>query len=255
MNYLHHLSRNTLRCSLLAAGLALIGTSLSAADPDQGLVAKWTFKNGSLTSAPGNIALSPIRPFTPKSQTGTITLSDRQYLVASALSSEKFPALTNGVTIWARIRMDTLPTDYEINLLSLQDTPDAGDWSNMVFSLLYRPVGGDVTQSGLSFLSRTSSGTELGVGSSRFQPAPIGEFIDVALVFDAGLNSASMWVDGVLVTSRHHDADALKAFGGFGIGQLKSPGSIMGVTTYDEVRIYSRALGEKELGTLKPTQD
>ncbi|CAM3010026.1 LamG domain-containing protein [Rariglobus hedericola] len=255
MNYLQKPSRNFLRSALLAAGLALLTTSLSAADPEQALVAKWTFKNGSLTSVPGNIALSSSRPFTPKSQKGAITLSDRQYLIASALNSEKFPALTSGVTIWARIRMDALPTDYEINLLGLQDTPDTGDWSNMVFSLLYRPVGGDVTQAGFSFLSRTSNGTQLGVGSSRFQPAPVGEFIDVALVFDPAFNAASMWVDGVLVTSRHHDALALPRFGGLGIGQLKSPGSLMGVTTYDEIRVYSRALSEKELKALKPTQD
>jgi hypothetical protein len=255
MNYLPHLSLKILRCAFLAASLALFGTSLSAADPDQSLVAKWTFKNGSLTSIPGNISLTASRPFTPKSQKGTITLSDRQYLIADGVTAEKFPALTKAVTIWARIRMDALPTDYEINLLGLQDTADAGDWSNMVFSLLYRPIGGDVIQSGFSFLNRTSTGTELGVGSSRFQPAPVGEFIDVALVFDSAFNSASMWVDGVLVTSRHHDAIALKAFGGFGIGQLKSPGSLMGVTTYDEIRIYSRALSEKELTALKPTQD
>ncbi|MET0262908.1 MAG: LamG-like jellyroll fold domain-containing protein [Rariglobus sp.] len=255
MNYLHHVASVVLRSALVTAGIAIVTASLSAAAPDQGLVAKWTFKNGALTSTPGNFPLTPSRPFTPKSQKGAITLSDRQYLIAPAISSEEFPALTQSVTIWARIRMDALPTDYEINLLGLQDAPDAGDWSNMVFSLLYRPVGGDVTQAGFSFLSRAATGTQLGVGSSRFQPAPVGEFIDVALVFNAGLNSASMWVDGVLVTSRHHDATSLQRFGGFGIGQLKSPGSIMGITTYDEIRIYSRALSEKELTALKPTQD
>lgn len=255
MNYLHRYSRNILRSSLLAVGLAFLATSASAADLDQGLVAKWTFKNGALTSTPASIALSSDRPFTPKSQKGAITLSDRQYLIAPALNSEKFPALTKSVTIWARIRMDALPTDYEVNLLSLQDTPEAGDWSDMVLSLLYRPVGGDVTKSGFSFLSRTSTGTQLGVGSSRFQPAPVGEFINVALIFDGPLNSASMWIDGVLVTSRHEDALTLQRFGGFGIGQLKSPGSIMGIITYDEIRIYSRALSEKELTALKPTQD
>lgn len=255
MNSLHY-PRNLLRSALLAVGLTLLAaTSVSAADPDQGLVAKWTFKNGALTSTPGSIALSSSRPFTPKSQKGTITLSDRQFLIAPALNSEKFPALTKSVTIWARIRMDALPTDYEVNLLSLQNTPDAGDWSDMVLSLLYRPVGGDVTKSGFSFLSRTSIGTQLGVGSSRFQPAPVGEFINVALVFDGPLNSASMWVDGVMVTSRHEDALTLQRFGGFGIGQLKSPGSLMGTTTYDEIRIYSRALSEKELTALKSTQD
>ena len=255
MKYLQHHTRRLLRSLFFVTGLALLATSLNAAAPDQGLVAKWTFKNGALTSAPGNLTLSSVRPFTPKSQKGTITLSDRQYLITPALNSEKFPALTKAVTIWARIRLDALPTDYEINLLSLQDTPGAGDWSDMVFSLLYRPMGGDVSQSGFSFLSRASSGTQLGVGSSRFQPAPVGEFINVALVFDGAINSASMWIDGVMVTSRHEDALTLQRFGGFGIGQLKSPGSIMGVTTFDEVRIYSRALSEKELNALKPTQE
>ena len=255
MNYLQRPSLNLLRSVLFATGLTLVPAMLSAADPDQGLVAKWTFKNGALTSTPGNIALSSSRPLTPKSDKGFITLANRQNLITPALSSEKFPDLAKEVTIWARIRMDALPTDYEINILGFQDTPEAGDWSNMVFSLLYRPVGGDVTQSGFSFLCRTSNGTELGVGSSRFQPAPVGEFVDVALIFDGGLNRASMWVDGVLVTSRHHDAIALKTFGGFGIGQLKSPGTLMGLTTFDEIRIYSRALGEKELAALKPTQD
>lgn len=255
MNYLNHHSPNALRSLLFVAGLALFASPLSAADPEPGLVAKWTFKNGSLTSTPGNFTLAPGRPGTPKPQKGTVTLSDRQYLITPEVSSEKLPVLTKSVTIWARIRMDALPSDYEINILSLQDSPDAGDWSSMIFSLLYRPVGGDVTQAGFSFLSRASNGTELGVGSSRFQPAPVGEFVDVALVFDGARNTAGMWVDGVLVTSRHHDAVELQAFGGFGIGQLKSPGSVMGTTTFDEIRIYSRALDESALSKLKPTQD
>lgn len=255
MKHLLRHSRLILQSALFAAGLAFITSPLAAASPEQNLIARWTFTNGSLTDTPGNIALTPSDHGAPKSQKGAITLRDRQYLMTSEISSAKFPALTQAVTIWARIRMDALPTDYELNILGLQDMPEAGDWSNMVFSLLYRPVGGDVTQSGFSFLSRTANGTELGVGSSRFQPAPVGEFVDVALVFDGGLNTASMWVDGVLVTSRHYDATTLHPFGGFGLGQLKSPGTIMGLTTFDEIRIYSRSLTEQELAALKPTQD
>lgn len=255
MNYLQHHSQTILRSALLAAGLAFTAVSSHASNPDQALVSQWTFKNGSLINTAGNIALTADYPITSKSDKGTLTLSDRQFLITPAISSTEFPALTQAITIWARIRMDKLPTDYEINLMGLQETPHAGDWSQMVLSLLYRPVGGDVTQSGFSFLCRTAADTELGVGSSRFQPAPVGEFINVALIFDDTTNTASMWVDGVLVTSSRYDATALKDFGGFGIGQLKSPGTIMGVTTFDEIRIYAQALGEKELTALKPTLD
>jgi hypothetical protein len=255
MNHPQRPSRNLLHSALLIAGLAFLAAPLSAAAPDNDLVAQWTFKNGSLTSTPGDVTLVASKYDAPKSQSGTLTLGGRQYLITPEISSEKLPGLTLAVTIWARIRMDALPSDYEINLLSLQSRPSSGDWSNMVFSLLYRPVGGDVTQSGFSFLARPDSNIELGVGSSRFEPAVLGEFVDVALVFNGAENSASMWIDGILVSSKHHDATVLRAFEGFGIGQLKSPGSIMGITTFDEIRIYSRALTERELAALKPTQD
>lgn len=239
-------------CGLLALAPAY-------ADPlEDNLVARWTFKDGSLTSDIGNFLLNIEGRDLGEviSDNGTITIDGRENLTTSEINSVAFPELRETVTLWARLRFDTLPSEWETSFLSLQKEPKSGDWADMVLSLLYLAWEKKENVKGVSFLGRLEDGeTEVGVGSGRLIPIPEGEFINVAIVFDGGTRQAGMWVNGRWEASVFRDFSQLDEFGAFGFGQLKIPGSDYVKITFDEVRVYSTVLQPEWLEEIQPIDD
>lgn len=239
---------------LLLAASFLPFSASQAQGLEQSLVAKWTFKNGSLKSEVGDFDLEARGQGAMEDGAGTITLKGRKYLITPQISSETLPDLNKNITIWARLKFDELPTEGDMNVLGLLSIPSAGDWRDMVLSLIYRPATEDM-KAGFAFVGRAADEKELGVGVSRMQPAKVGEFMNVALIYDSATSTASMWVNGVLATSARATSETLRDFAAFGLGQLKAPGGTPFSMTFDEIQIYSIAIDPQWLEEITPTKD
>ncbi len=169
---------------LLAAVIGGITLTASAGGLDQNLVAKWTFKNGSLTSEMGGITLiEGGRRGSVETGENSVTLRDHKYLVTSEISSAKLPDLQESVTIWARLKFEKFPDSGEGAVLGLMARPSDGNWRDYVFSLIYmglpdKPVSTETGEQpihpGLSFIGRMSDDTHTGIGVTRYQPVSLG---------------------------------------------------------------------------------
>lgn len=236
------MKKSLLFCALTAAVLGPV-SFLSAGEMEQNLVARWTFKDGSLKSDIGDFAFQEAGRGSIEASQGTVTLLDRKFLFCPEISSTALPNLQRSITIWARVKFDELPKEGELGVMSLQASQEAGSWSSLVFAMLYRPMADDPTHAGLAFLGRPQGTTELGVGVQRFQPVSAGEFVNVALVFNGQTQTAGMWTSstGQWVESKLRGAEALQEFAAFMIGKVVMPGAGTPMT-FDEVRVYSTAL-------------
>lgn len=241
-------------CACAMAGL-LNAPLLRADDLEQNLLAKWTFKNGSLKSDVGDFTfVEGGRKGTLEPGDGSVTLRDHKYLIVPEICSATYPDLTKGVTIWARMKFDEFPAEHEANVMSLQAVPKDGSWDSITMALIYRGTDDGNSNPGLGFLAKLPNDAELGVGPSRFYPVSAGEFFNVALVFDGAAHRATMWVNGHPVSSERRDAETLKEFAAFAIGSLTAQGFSCTVT-FDEVRVYSTVLDPQWLDEIKPSKE
>lgn len=244
-----HILKKFLLGICLLGGLTCL-PALWAEDLEENLVAKWTFKDGSLTSDSGQYTLTPGGTGVFEPSNGSVTLRGHKYLLTPDISAAKFPTLTKNVTMWARVRFDELPTETLVNAMGLLANPKAGSWDNISFSLIYQIP---TAPGGFGFLAKLAEGFDLGVGPARLTPVSAGETVTVAVVFNSSTHTASVWVNGKLAPSKRPDAKTLKDFSAFGIGQLQSPGANC-VITFEEVRIYSTALDAQWLEEITPSK-
>lgn len=229
--------------------------SALAADLDQNLVAKWTFKGGSLDSQVGGFSfIEGGKKGTVEPEDGFVAVRGRKFLICPDISATKFPGLAQNVTIWARLKFEQLPPENVANILGLQVESGNGSWKAISLALLFRGVEPEIAEPGLTVLARLSPGTEIGVGARRFLPVTVGEFMDVAIVYDGSAGTVSVWANGTQVVSKGAPDIALEAFQALGIGQLMAPGTDVAIT-YDEVRVYSTVLDEQWLGEITATKD
>lgn len=242
---------------LLLACLLGAGTLRArAGDMDQNLIARWTFKDGSLRSDVGDFEFQEGERGSLESGEGTVTLLGRKFLFCPEISSASQPDLQKSITVWARVKFNELPKEGELGVMGLQAGQGAGSWPALIFSLLYRPMSEDPSHAGMAFLARTPEAGELGVGIRRFQPVSAGEFIHVAIVFNSQTQTAAMWVSstGQWAESKKPGAGSLDNFDAFLIGKLIMPGAETAVT-FDEVRIYSTALDAQWLEEISVVEE
>lgn len=249
---------------LFAAIAGCITLTASAGALDQNLVAKWTFQNGSLTSEVGGITLiEGGRRGSVETGENSVTLRDHKYLVTSEISSAKLPDLQDSITIWARLKFDKFPETGEGAVLGLMARPSDGGWRDYVFSLIYmglpdKPVntetGEQPMRPGLSFIGRMSDDSQTGIGVTRFQPVNLGEFVNVAIVFNAPGRTVSLWVNGSLVFNKISASAQLKDFAAFALGPLTFEGNGFDVT-FDEVRVYSTALDQQWIEEISTSEE
>lgn len=221
-----------------------------ADDLDQNLIAKWSFKDGSLVSDSGEYTFVAGGRGILEAKDGSVTLKERKYLICPQISSSSFSNLSGNVTIWARLRFDEMPTETEVNLMGFLTTPKPVSWSNITMALMYMA---STPPGGFGFLLRSQDEGELGIGVSRLVPTSAGETLNVALVFNGATHTGSIWVKGKLVSSTRREAKNLKDFAAFGIGQLQTTGAKC-VVTFEEVRIYAAALDAQWLEEITPAK-
>ncbi len=239
--------------SVMVSGVVL--TPARADDLDQNLVARWTFKDGSLDSDVGGFSfVEGGKTGTVDPENGSVTVRGRKYLVASDISVAKFPDLAKSVTLWARLKFEQLPPENVANIFGLQTVPGNGSWPSISFALIYRGPEPELANPGLTVLARLKAGTEIGVGPRRFVPVAAGEYFNAAVVYDSSTGTVNLWVNGSLVSSKGASGLALQDFEALGIGQLSSPGVDVAVT-YDEVRVYSVALDQQWLEEITPAKE
>jgi hypothetical protein len=228
------------------------GQGAVCADLEANLVARWAFQDGSLKSDVGDYSFAEGGQGTLEAGDGKVTLRGHKFLMVPEITSAALPDLAKNVTIWARLRFDTLPEKYEVGVIGFQDNASSGDWASMVFTMLYIALENNASQSGLAFHGLTQNGAEFGVGTDRFQTVKAGEFFNVAIVFNGESRTATLWVSTTGQTVQtNFDASSLQNFGGFGLGQLKAVGADCAIT-FDEVRIYSTALDASWLEEITP---
>lgn len=239
-----------------ALGTCAPWTPILADDLEQNLIARWTFKDGSLVSDVGDFQFQEGGRGMAEPGDGTITLNDRKFLVCPEISSALHPDLRGSVTLWVRVKFDELPKERELGVMSLQADTSAGGWNSLIFSLLYRPMKDDAELAGMAFLARPQNAQELGVGAQRFQRVTTGEFLNVAIVFNGQTGTAGMWVSstGQFVDSKQANAGELQDFQALILGKFFDPGAETAIT-FDEVRVYSTALDPQWLEEITPVKD
>lgn len=229
---------------------------LAAGDMDQNLVARWTFQDGSLKSDVGQFEFQEGNGGFVEPGKGSVTLVGPKVLSCAGLSSSLHPELQGNLTLWVRVKFEELPKDGELGVAGLQSGNEAGGWSSLIFSLLYRPMADDPVNAGLGFLARTQGTEELGVGRDLFQKVVPGEFVNVAIVFNGQNNSAAMWVSrsGIWAESKRENATLLENFDALLIGKLIAPGADTSMT-FDEVRLYANSLDPSWLAEISAVED
>lgn len=234
----------------LSLVILLFSPVWGADDLDQNLVAKWTFKDGSLVSDSGEYTFTAGGRGVLEAKDGAVTLRDHKYLVTPDISSSRLSNLAGGVTLWARLRFDEMPTETEVNVMGFLTTPKPASWSNITMALMYNVP---TIPGGFGFLLRSQDEAELGIGVSRLVPVSAGETVNVAVIFNGASHTGSLWIKGKLVSSTRRESKNLKDFAAFGIGQLQTTGAKC-VVTFEEVRIYATALDAQWLEEITPAK-
>lgn len=243
----------TLLFTLLASLVIFAAHTLPAEDFTEGLIARWTFNR------PGSDALvddihqiafeERALPGSPTAVTvngdGTITLAAEQFLVADGLNSDKYPELKEGVTIWARLRIDSAAPNHTSFVYGLLQKP-RGDWKDATLTLVHRAQGMAVP--GLSFFGQVN-GMEFGPKGESLEDHS-GSFITTALSFDGAEQKIALSVDQATTFNKKQGATALMDFSNFSVGRITAAGEIS--VTIDEIRIYSSAVSPDWLSEIKP---
>lgn len=252
------LPMNTLKSLLLAttSALGLAVAPALRADYTAGLLVGWTFNNGSLTSDLGS--MSPVT-FTETgvggSQTttfnadGTVSLGAGRLLVASGINDSALPDLSDGFTLWVRMRRDTVGTNNAVLFGLSSTTTSAAGFDNRTATLELVSSSSNTVR----FYGRTDGGTAL-ARASGFSTIAEGEFVDVAIrVSDLGTNSSiyNDWVNGTVLQGTWPGSTAdLQSIAALALGRLNSNGGVG--LTFDEVRLYGTVLTDAQLASISP---
>lgn len=237
------------RVCCLLLWLAL-GTSGFAAGLDKYLVAHWTVRDGAVQAEPPDLSFGEGNPKASSPGgivAGLLRLGIDHLFMARELNPTRFPDLSKGVTLWARLRLDgQAPVDAAF-LFGLVDQDAPADWKNMALAVLYRGTG-DVPC--VAPYATLDGGTPLSVGPSRMLPVKAGEDITVGLAFDGISNTLTLWVNGATVsqTTPAPGPTRLKPFQCLSLGRLKAVGSAP--VSFREVRVYSSPLPAEWIGEI-----
>lgn len=245
----------------------LLGVVSARADYTDNLLVGWTFNNGTLTSDLGTLSGGSAITFseggtginmttTFNSADGSVSLGAGRMLYTSDINSTAYPELGNALTIWVRVRTDSLATDAVLFGLVDATTPTSGTNARTATMSVASASGGNGT---VRFQGRTSEPSVVGRGSG-FSTISTGEFYELAIrVSDLGTLSStySDWVSmngesGTTLSGtwngRDHD---LQSFASFALGRLNS--NATAALTFDEVRIYSAYLTDAQLALITPS--
>jgi len=214
---------------------------------DRYLIAHWTFSDGRLEGEDGQ---SFVKTGTGANQTltsnaDTVSLGSGTMLYCGAINATDSAQLKRSVTIWCRFRLDSTP-DENAFLWGLINDEASGDWGNMIFTL--RCVTTDKLAVG--GYGWDNAGKVVATGPSKLVEMPQGSMVTLALIYDSATGELVTIVNGKQSKVRVKAGRDLADFSGFALGRLKQSGG-PGIT-FEEVRIYTAALGEDWIAEIEP---
>ena len=256
--------KSPLLLAVAATLLALSGPTLASSRATNLLVG-WTFDQGSLTADLGTLAgkvtlkeegsgENPLTSFDRSK--GTVTLSASRRLVATSINSEAFPSLLTGVTIWARVTINSRTYTDNANLFGFVQHPilPTGAFGPPNYALVANAanqqppflmsVNGRITD-GRDNPNREFNQTE------RAPVVPEGLPFTVAIRFSnrGGVMTWSTRANGDTVSSERMSANwQLVPFSAFVLGRANTGGGLH--LTFDEVRVYNAVLTDRQLENL-----
>ena len=224
-------------------GLLVACAPLFAAKKDPNLIAQWTFQKD-LQADWGGFELSEIDWGSDAQMTqrdGLVHLGGGRLLINHELNSEAFKNLRDGVTIWARMRLDAVPAQACF-LMGFRTESDPGVWKDMSLALFYDTRN----NGGVGFYSNLANGDLFAGGPTSLAPVKPGEFFTVALIFDGLSGGREIMLNGKVVNREIKlPAKTLAEFSNFALGRLMKHSTV--AMTYDEVRIYGSVLSQSEI--------
>ncbi len=236
------------------ATFILTGIDAAHADFTNELIARWTFNTTDekcLTDDIANLTFDEAgtgaNQTTTKNEDGSVTLGSGRMLLCSALNSTEKAELKSGLTLWARIRLDEAPA--EVMLMGLLDAENPADWAEQTLVMMNKQATKD-NAGGLAMYGHLAS--QKGIGNaSEFKAVTVGQYADVALIFDGKEHKVQLYVNGILVERKFAKTESeLFAFKGLALGRLKKHAGVK--MTIDELRVYRVPLPAEWLKEIEP---
>lgn len=241
------------KIGMIAAALAL-GISSAQADFTQGLLARWSFNDNSneakaLTDDVGGLtmkrsAIGSDSKFKVNAD-GSVTLGGGVILFSDAVNSasEKFGVLADGGTIWCRIKYLNAPAGGPFFSFELVNAVAPGDWAQLVLTPFF-------ASEGLGSRAKGPGKLETGMASGHL-PVKVGEYANVAIVFNGKTKKVTLFVDGK-TADRHSPMTKLDAFQSLMIGRLKASSAQQ--MQIDEIRVYNTPLSAEWIDEIEPLE-
>lgn len=241
------------KIGLIAAALAL-GVSSAQADFTQGLLARWSFNDNSseakaLTDDIGGVTFRRraigADPAFKVNADGSVTLGGGTALVADAVNSasEKFGGLADGGTIWCRIKYLNSPANAPFFSFGLVNSLMPGDWAQLVLAPFFAPEG-------VGSRAKGSGKLESGMASGHL-PVKVGEYSNIAIIFNGKTKKVQLFVDGKMA-ERHSPMEKLDAFQSLMAGRLKASSAQQ--MQIDEIRVYGAPLSAEWIDEIEPVE-
>lgn len=217
-------------------------TALTSTDDDTsapaGLVLQYSFDNGAVADLSG--------------QQRETTVHGGQ-LTADRFGNPDSAYLLNGVDEYITVDNTGLPVGNESRTISAWARIDGGVASNPVLVAYGSNVAGQ--QSGLRAVTGNWQGSfwTPSYDLNTLKDPPVGEWVHVALVYDAATSTATIYENGRPVGSRQVTPDTVLSASGLTIGRLpdaQSGNSFCFQGAIDDIRVYDTALTAAELEEL-----
>lgn len=247
--------------------VGVIAACFAAGSAQAALIAQWTFNTGTsadLTDTSNTYTLTQggiagDGPVTTFNNDGTVSLNAASNLFTTQINGASIPTLRQNTTIWARVRMDPVPTTGEAWYMGLMATANGRSDSFTDIGLTARHLtsGSDLRESAFAKVSLNPSSSASNINVGGPEPANYAEFFNIAIVFndqpDLGNAQVHIWLDGQTSTSVNSTDPTylMNQFSTFAIGRVKN--SAPGIDlVFDEVRIYDETLSDAQIAALEP---
>jgi|GEM_PF-2699724 len=256
MKTLHHALRRLIRLTALPVFLAMSATG--HADYQENLLVGWSFNNGTLLSDLGSLApvqwsesgigANQTTTFNPD---GTVTLGTGRELYTTAINNTAFPGLADGLTLWAEVRLESVPGVGTTLLMGLLKSPVITATQNTTAIASFR---GASSQPGVGYTGRVTDGTDTVLlhQDSGLSTIEKDEMFTVAIRFRelGGVFTYDTLINGVVKTGTLSPGSEfeLQDFTALVLGRGLEAGGVK--LTFNEVRLYDAFLSNGQIAAI-----
>lgn len=251
-NPLPHCARHTRWGVIIGLLLSIAGGTALHAETD--LVARWTFSKGDASDLIDDVGKIKLTRDTKVSaqdgvmdhhKDGTVALGSGCRLMAPQVNSQTFPSLTRAVTLWVRWKVAP-PGPGTAFLLGLTTGAPPRKSGDQIFDLVYTHVE---SRDGLGLYAQLTDGP-FGNATQDITPDPSGYQV-CAITYSMATGEGTAVVGNEILKRKRGGAGELLPFDDLSVGRLNI--TLGAALQIDEIRIYSRALGLKEIQAIKPS--